>query len=200
MDLLQAVSLWEGRTTQESRLPRVLFFTGCADEEFEAQARKLGAHGVVSKSSVTEELITAIRAVAGGEAWFGHIPNGPVDGNGRALRKALIAENDRPVRAALNALLPQHGYSASLAWKGEDVIQMLQQDHYDLLLLDHRLPGMMLGTSLFDQIERRWPGLPVVVLTGMPDATHYRPCENVRSAILKPVTAQGLQKALAGIE
>lgn len=51
--------------------PRVLFVTGLADEEFHAQAREMGAAGVVTKDQMASELIPAVRAVMSGGTWFG---------------------------------------------------------------------------------------------------------------------------------
>jgi two-component system response regulator DesR len=50
--------------------PRVLFCTGAADAAFVAEARALGAAGVISKDKMASELLPAVRAVASGEVWF----------------------------------------------------------------------------------------------------------------------------------
>jgi DNA-binding NarL/FixJ family response regulator len=50
--------------------PAVLFCTGFADEAVGAQARLLGAHGVLSKDQLVRDLIPAVRTVARGDCWF----------------------------------------------------------------------------------------------------------------------------------
>jgi DNA-binding NarL/FixJ family response regulator len=55
----------DGRST-----PAILFCTGEEDAGFAAEASSLGAVGVVPKSRLAAELVSAIRAAARGERWF----------------------------------------------------------------------------------------------------------------------------------
>jgi DNA-binding NarL/FixJ family response regulator len=68
--LLQAMYAWSEYARGSEEHPTVLFCTGYADEAFEAQARQLGAQGVVAKERMAQELIPAVRTVAGGGSWF----------------------------------------------------------------------------------------------------------------------------------
>jgi DNA-binding NarL/FixJ family response regulator len=68
--VLRAMNPWRGDGLSNEHQPAILFCTGHASEAFEAQARTLGAHGVVAKERIASDLLSAVRAVAGGGTWF----------------------------------------------------------------------------------------------------------------------------------
>ena len=70
-ELLRGMSPWLQWTETIETIPAILFCTGFATAEFAAQARTLGAHGVVAKERLAIELVPAVRAVASGGFWFG---------------------------------------------------------------------------------------------------------------------------------
>lgn len=76
--LLKVMHPWQERLLAEKAGPVVLFCTGQASADFAAQVRLLGAHGVVTKERMGQELLPAVRVVAAGETWFGSPPpSGP---------------------------------------------------------------------------------------------------------------------------
>jgi DNA-binding NarL/FixJ family response regulator len=68
--LLRIMQPWQECLQGYSSGPAVLFCTGQADAGFAAQARLLGARGVVMKERMAKDLVPAVRAVAAGEMWF----------------------------------------------------------------------------------------------------------------------------------
>jgi len=56
--------------TRNRPLPKILFCTGDEGSEMQAQARALGAAGVLHKTRLAKDLFRAVRAVANGEEWF----------------------------------------------------------------------------------------------------------------------------------
>jgi DNA-binding NarL/FixJ family response regulator len=71
-ELLQVMSPWTRWCEAAEHRPAILFCTGFANEAFEAQARLLGARGVVAKERMASDLIPAVRAVAAGDGWYGN--------------------------------------------------------------------------------------------------------------------------------
>jgi DNA-binding NarL/FixJ family response regulator len=70
-DGLQLLSAIESRSHAEhGSTPRVLFCTGVSDGAFDQEARARGAAGVLTKDQMPSDLLTAVRAVAGGREWF----------------------------------------------------------------------------------------------------------------------------------
>ena len=60
--------------------------------------------------------------------------------------------------------LEQKGYQITPAMNGSDGLSLLQEEIYDAVLLDHSMPDMD-GIHLLSEIKRRYPHLPVVMVT-----------------------------------
>ena len=81
----------------------------------------------------------------------------------RRLR-TLIVEDEPKVAAALREGLEGEGYEAVVEGSGEAAFYRLTTDHFDLVLLDLRLPGRD-GIEILSAARRRGVETPVVVLT-----------------------------------
>lgn len=198
MQLLHSITLWLGEDFSPSRKrPHVLFCTGLASEAFEAEARAMGARGVVAKEQVMRELIPAVSTVMQGGLWFNHqaesVPAQPV----QARRRVLVADNNRPTRAALSQTLQANDYEVTLAWSYDDILALLAREPFDLLILDSRLPGGVRGTQVLDQVSERWPALPILLLGPPPGMEDFQPVPNVQGSILRPLSEAQLQSQLA---
>src|SRR5437867_2137660 len=77
--------------------------------------------------------------------------------------RILIADDERPLRAALERFVRSLGMTAEVAASGEEALGKLAG--CDLLLSDVRMPGMD-GMELLAEARRRRPEMPVVILTG----------------------------------
>jgi two-component system response regulator AtoC len=53
------------------------------------------------------------------------------------------------------------------AWNGEEALRAMEQQRFDVVLLDLRMPGTD-GISVLRAIKQRWPESEVVVITGYP--------------------------------
>jgi len=82
----------------------------------------------------------------------------------------LIADDDAAVVTALNVLLESEGYSTTTANTTEQIIFLVKQRAFDLVLLDMNYQldttSGQEGLALLDEIRREKPALPVVVMTG----------------------------------
>ena len=58
--------------------------------------------------------------------------------------------------------------SVQVAWSGEEALYALEQQRFDLVLLDLRMPGMD-GMEVLKTIKQTWPDTQVVVITGYPN-------------------------------
>lgn len=72
MELLQTMNPWMKWAEAGEHRPAVLLCTGFADDALESQARLMGARGVLPKERMAGDLVTAIRAVAEGNGWYGN--------------------------------------------------------------------------------------------------------------------------------
>ncbi|MFQ5398261.1 MAG: response regulator [Anaerolineae bacterium] len=78
--------------------------------------------------------------------------------------RVLIIDDEPNLRTTLAMILRRAGYDVSVATCAGDVAQYLDDEKYDLFLLDVRLPDGN-GLDLLPAIRRSNPGVPVLVLT-----------------------------------
>lgn len=76
----------------------------------------------------------------------------------------LLVDDDEAVGRSVGALLGQDGIRATYVASGRAALEALEARPFGAVLTDLRMPGMD-GLALLDEIESRWPGLPVVVIT-----------------------------------
>jgi CheY-like chemotaxis protein len=65
-------------------------------------------------------------------------------------------------------LLSGEGYEVSQASTGDEAIQMLGEQKFDLVLSDRRMPGAD-GVSLLNHIRTNYPNIPVAIVTAYPE-------------------------------
>jgi DNA-binding NtrC family response regulator len=76
----------------------------------------------------------------------------------------LVIDDEAEIREGLELLLSSEGYSVTSAETGEAGLARVEQEPFDLLLLDVSLPGRS-GLDLLRDIRHRDPHLPVVLIT-----------------------------------
>ena len=81
-------------------------------------------------------------------------------------KRILIVDDDEMVLIAVNELLCQEGYEVHAVSSGKEALDKLNQDGYDLLMLDVIMPEMD-GFELCRQIRKRenYKETPIVFLT-----------------------------------
>ncbi len=89
------------------------------------------------------------------------------------VKKILIAEDEEPIRRVLTILLNSAGYSVEEAQDGREALKKLfaspgMSCPIDLLLTDIFMPRMG-GLELIDEIRKRKPDLPILVITAYLD-------------------------------
>jgi len=88
----------------------------------------------------------------------------------------LVIDDEAAIRESLEVLLKLEGYSTRMAADGVEGLRTLDQENFDLMLLDLALPGQS-GLELLPQIKERHPELPVIMITA------YGTVDNVVEAI-----------------
>ena len=77
----------------------------------------------------------------------------------------LIADDDHSLRLVLSAVLEKAGYQTVKAENGKAAINCLQQDEFDVILLDIFL-GDVDGLELIKSIQKLNPSAAIIVITG----------------------------------
>jgi CheY-like chemotaxis protein len=90
------------------------------------------------------------------------------------VKKILIIDDAKLNRELLKAVLGGGGYGVSLACDGQEGIEKLQNEKFDLVILDLILPGMD-GFAVLNLIksEQKTKYIPVLVLTGRDSKEEY---------------------------
>jgi len=78
----------------------------------------------------------------------------------------LVVDDDSGVRETLALLLTAAGYKISAAQNGFDALQKLKAATPSLMLCDLDMPDMS-GFELLSIVRRRFPGIPVIAMSGM---------------------------------
>jgi len=89
------------------------------------------------------------------------------------LGRVLIVEDQSEVAAVLRDLLVELGYAVKVAVTGMEALTLVPVYRPDAVLLDLGLPGLP-GHAVLQELRRRDPALPVVVVTGNKDVDMAR--------------------------
>ncbi|MEX2455578.1 MAG: EAL domain-containing protein [Rhodospirillaceae bacterium] len=87
--------------------------------------------------------------------------------------RILIVDDEKMNRTLMSHQLGQHGFLVETAASGEEGLQRIGEQEFDLLLLDIVMPGMD-GFEVLSRIRETWgPGaLPVIMATGSDSSEH----------------------------
>ncbi len=82
-----------------------------------------------------------------------------------ALRKVLVVDDDPVVRKSFDRVLSGKGYAVITAASGEEALRKLENEKYDIVYSDIRMPGVS-GLEVAETVKARRPWTPVVIITG----------------------------------
>jgi two-component system response regulator PilR (NtrC family) len=83
--------------------------------------------------------------------------------------KILVADDEQSMREFLDIMLKKEGYKVSLASNGEEVATLVDNDLFDLVLLDIRMPRLD-GISALKKIKAIAPETIVIMITAYASA------------------------------
>ena len=83
--------------------------------------------------------------------------------------KILVADDEQSMREFLEIMLKKEGYKVSLASHGEEVVKLIDNDLFDLVLLDIRMPKLD-GISALKRIKGIAPETIVIMITAYASA------------------------------
>ena len=113
--------------------------------------------------------------------------------------RILLVDDNADVRDAIAYFLEREGADVAVAGDGEEALNVLRADPLRcLILLDLQMPGM--DGWEFRRRQRLSPmmaGIPVVVVSGLPDLAAAVQGMSARAAFRKPVELELLLGAVA---
>jgi DNA-binding NtrC family response regulator len=81
--------------------------------------------------------------------------------------RILVVDDDEVVRRSYRRSLQGLSRNVEAASDGEEALQTMEQNPFDVVLLDIRMPGQD-GLSVLRTIKQKWPESEVVIITGYP--------------------------------
>jgi CheY-like chemotaxis protein len=111
--------------------------------------------------------------------------------------RVLLVEDDAEVRSVAQRFLAGLGCKVTSCANGEKALLELGPGQFDLLLTDIALGTGMRGTELAEQARQRFPGLPVLLMSGYASALLEAPPG--WDLLRKPYTRAELGRAMARV-
>lgn len=78
--------------------------------------------------------------------------------------KILVAEDDIQMQFAITASLQRAGYQVTVTSDGAQCLQKLDQENFDLIITDQRMPEMT-GIELLSALQKREATIPAIMIT-----------------------------------
>lgn len=115
--------------------------------------------------------------------------------------RLIIADDEYFIRQRLKKIIPWETLDLEFsgeAENGKQVIELLETVYADILLLDIKMPQMD-GIETARYIKERFPHVHIIILSGYNDFEYARSLlrYGVKEYLLKPVSAEELEKALS---
>jgi CheY-like chemotaxis protein len=120
----------------------------------------------------------------------------------RALHKVLVVDDDPVVGKSFDRVLTKKGYTVITAESGEEALQKLATEDYDVVYTDIKMPGMS-GLEVAERVKAKRPWTPVVIITGYGTAEHQARAEKagVAEFLHKPLSPDMIEgSALKALE
>jgi CheY-like chemotaxis protein len=110
-------------------------------------------------------------------------------------KTVLVVDDDAAVRQSVRKVLIGAGYEVAVAADGEEAVVQFSPEQIDLVLLDLNLP-LRSGWDVFERLTTRYPFVPVIIITGMPDQYRTALAAGVGALMEKPIDVPALLKTM----
>ena len=88
-------------------------------------------------------------------------------------KKILVAEDEKPMARALELKLSGAGLEVQVVYNGQEALDILAKDPYDLVLLDLVMP-VKDGFAVLAELKEKGNKIPVIVLTNLSQVDDYK--------------------------
>lgn len=79
-------------------------------------------------------------------------------------KSILLVEDEENLQEALKLNLEMEGYDVTSAYDGAEALKVIQQEYFDLLILDVMLPEID-GIAVCESVKLQLPDLPILILS-----------------------------------
>jgi DNA-binding response OmpR family regulator len=112
--------------------------------------------------------------------------------------KALVVDDEDALRFFIEETLRRAAIDPQGAASGEEALELLREQQFDLAILDLMLGGRIDGLKVLEAIRWRWPDTAVVILTahGSLESAMAAIRQGIDGYLLKPVEPAELREAV----
>jgi CheY-like chemotaxis protein len=113
--------------------------------------------------------------------------------------RVVVVDDDDEVREVTEMVLAGAGHSVRATANGFEALRWLEEQPWDLLILDLRMPEID-GPTLYQEVLTRWPTAAghVLFLSGVAEMPHHNHTVNV-PVLFKPFSLDALRAAVARV-
>jgi len=124
-------------------------------------------------------------------------PQDDVSGSGL---KILVAEDSPIIRTLISKLLARLGFQAQFVCNGAEAVEAVQNDHYDVILMDMQMPVMdgISATKEIRSLPRPVRDIPIIALTANALVGERESClaAGMNAFLTKPIQPNALRAAI----
>jgi len=119
----------------------------------------------------------------------------------RPIHKVMVVDDDDLFREMLTETLAYNGFTPFAVEGGEDALRELQSGDIDAVITDIKMPGMD-GIALMREVKKRYPAMPVILITAFLSPDEVRRQANSAEAdgfLRKPFEADNIVQLLKSL-
>src|SRR5947209_2882895 len=83
-------------------------------------------------------------------------------------KRILVVDDEETVRAICVRMLSLLGYEVVTAGNGDEALKVIEQQSFDLLITDYRMPGGFNGLEIGQAMKDRFPETKIILMTAFP--------------------------------
>lgn len=116
------------------------------------------------------------------------------------MKKALVVDDTKNIRILLTTCLQINDYEVVTATNGQEAIDLLKNEDFDLVFLDIKMPEIS-GTSVLKKIREIGIDIPVVIMTAFATVKNAIECTKLGAVayLQKPFTTEKVKAVLSEI-
>ncbi len=114
-----------------------------------------------------------------------------------APKRILVVDDEKGIRFLLSEALLMEGFEVALARDGQESLERLEMDDFDLVITDINMPRLD-GMEMLKKMKKSGRKEKVIVMTGNPSALSFSDNEmpHIVSHLLKPFGVEKLLNAV----
>lgn len=117
------------------------------------------------------------------------------------MKRALVVDDTKNIRLLLGKCLEMEGFNVNCASDGQEAVDILTSQDFDLIFLDIKLPHIS-GTEVLSRIRENGIKTPVIIITAYATVKNAVECTQMGAVayLQKPFTVNKIRNVLSEIK